>query len=82
MKRSDKYRMVIELKQSIEELELFNTYQTLKPYKLMWHKDNDKHSKAATVYITDIAPPVTPEIDTGNSFKMLGTHCMNSMVIR
>ena len=64
MKRSDKYKMLIELKQSIEIQEMFSNYSDIKPYKVMWHKDNDKHAVAAIVFIPDIAPPVTPEIDS------------------
>ena len=64
MKRSDKYKMLIELKQSIEIQEMFSNYSDIKPYKVMWHKDNDNHAVAAIVFIPDIAPPVTPEIDS------------------
>ena len=64
MKRSDKYKMLIELKQSNSLMQLFNHYSDIKPYRVMWHKDNDKHAKAAIVFIPDIAPPVTPEIDS------------------
>ena len=64
MKRSDKYKMLIELKQSIEIQEMFSNYSDIKPYKVMWRKDNDKHAVAAIVFIPDIAPPVTPEIDS------------------
>ena len=45
MKRSDKYKMLIELKQSIEIQEMFSNYSDIKPYKVMWHKDNDKQVK-------------------------------------
>ena len=66
MKRSDKYKMLIELKPATEESNCFGflNYQILKPYSLMWHKDNDKHAKIITVYIIDIAPPVDPEINS------------------
>ena len=39
-------------------------YLNFQPYQLVWHKDNESHHKYALVFITDIAPPVTPEIDS------------------
>ena len=62
MKRSDKYKMLIGLQQPVNGKELLNTYGNFQPYRLVWHKDNELSHKYALVFITDIAPPVTPEV--------------------
>lgn len=71
MKRSDKYKMVIDLYRPPFRLPHFASYGDLQPYSLAWTKDNGKFN---SVYVTivDIAPPVTPEID---SFIPLDVRC-------
>ena len=65
MKRSDKYKMVIELYRPPFRLQLFKSYGDMQPYDLIWKRDNQEKTYADLVTIVDIAPPVTPEIDTG-----------------
>ena len=61
MKRSDKYKMVIELYRPPFRLPHFASYGDLQPYSLMWTRDNEKFNEML-VTIVDIAPPVTPEV--------------------
>lgn len=61
MKRSDKYKMVIELYRPPFRLPHFACYGDLQPYSLMWTRDNEKFN-SMLVTIVDIAPPVTPEV--------------------
>ena len=61
MKRSDKYKMTIDLYRPPFRLEMFVSYGDLQPYSLSWKKDNGKFY-SILVTIVDIAPPVTPEV--------------------
>ena len=65
MKRSEKYKLNIDLQKPVNKEELINTYGNIQPYRLVWLRDNELHAEAALVFITDIAPPVTPELATG-----------------
>nr|BAR26395.1 hypothetical protein [uncultured Mediterranean phage uvMED]BAR26459.1 hypothetical protein [uncultured Mediterranean phage uvMED] len=65
MKRSEKYKLNIDLIKPINGQELLNTYGNIQPYRLIWWRDDELHAEAALVFITDIAPPITPEIATG-----------------
>jgi hypothetical protein len=70
MKRSDKYKMHLLLDRQLS-VECLNEKPTIPMYMLYWHKDNEKTSYCSPVCITDIAPPVTPEIDTGLPLDVL-----------
>ena len=70
MVRSEKYKMHLSLNRQITN-DLFNRKPTIPMYMLHWHKDNSEKSYFAIVCITDIAPPLTPEIDTGLPFDVL-----------
>ena len=70
MKRSDKYKMHILLDRQLSN-ECLNKKPTIPMYMLYWHKDNEETSYCSPVCITDIAPPVTPEIDTGLPLDVL-----------
>ena len=70
MKRSDKYKMHIQLDRQITN-ELFYKKPTIPMYMLYWHKDIEKTTYCSLVCISDIAPPVTPEIDTGLPLDVL-----------
>ena len=65
MKRSEKYKLNIDLQKPVNGEELLNTFANIQPYRLVWWRDNELHAEAALVFITDIAPPVTPELATG-----------------
>ena len=57
--------MFIDLQKPVNSQELLNTYGNIQPYRLLWHKDDELYCKAAIVFITDIALPITPEIPSG-----------------
>lgn len=70
MRRSDKYKMHLRLDRQLSN-ECLNTKPSIPMYMLYWHKDNEDSSYCSTVCITDIAPPVTPEIDLGLPLDVL-----------
>ena len=70
MKRSEKYKMNILLDRQLSN-QCFNKKPTIPMYMLYWHKDNENTSYCSPVCITDIAPPVTPEIDIGLPLDVL-----------
>ena len=71
MKRSEKYKMFIDLQKPVNGEELLNTYGNIQPYRLVWHKDDELYQKMALVFIFDIALPVTLEIPTGIPLDVL-----------
>ena len=70
MKRSEKYKMNIHLDRQTAN-ENFNKKPTVPLYILYWHKDNEGSTYGVNVYLTDIAPPITPEIDLGIPLDVL-----------
>ena len=55
MKRSEKYKMFIQLTKN----EAVSNVNCFIPYNLIWKKDKDTHSYKVIVFITDIAPPMS-----------------------
>ena len=55
MKRSEKYKMFLELKKN----EATTSVNTFIPYNLIWKKDTDNYGYHVIDFITDIAPPMS-----------------------